>query len=800
MYKNYLKIALRHLSRQKVLAFINIFGLSIALGVCTWIFLFISDEVSFDRFHERAESIFSIIQTDNHYKFMTRQNPNALGPALKEYFSEIEYAVRIVRDNPVIRYQDRMFVERLAMVDADFFNLFSFNLLQGNRETVLSQDNSMVLTESMAKKYFIDEDPLGKILTITFGQRTKDFLISGLLEDIPSNSTLQYELFVNIQNTDLSRNIDLSRMSGILSSWGTGQSHTYIQLKDGVDAGIIENRWPSFIEQYMSGVIEERRGRGAWLEDRETIIFSLQNLKDMHLHSRQIGGGEGSDISKSMILAGIGLLVLLIAGINFTNLSIARSSKRAVEIGMRKVLGADRKNLFRQFWSESVLTVFISMIIGLMLAEVLISLFNRLADKNLSIIHFLTPFNLAAFTVFTLFVGLAAGSYPGLILSRFQPAETLSRRQKIQGINHLTRSLLIFQFCVSIFLIIAALTMAKQIRFINTKDLGFDRNGIVTISTQERGHAEGERVVKHFRNLALNESEIVSASGCSYPFSQYPGTGNIEVNGIQGQFLFSSVYYDYAKTMGMKLVEGRDFSEEFHPGNSIVVNQKFVSHFNIESPIGQEAGGARIIGVIEDYNYMTLREQIEPVLHVFNDSGSLINVLVRVSPQNLNRTLSLLEKSWKEIQPNKPFMYSFFDEDLALRYSEETKWNSIVFHSSFLAILITCMGLIGITGITINKRTKEIGIRKILGASIHQIVGLILSNFTVLVLISNGIALPIAYVVMTKWLQSFVYRINMDAGIFLLAGLISFFVAILTIIFQVLKAAMSNPVNSLRTE
>jgi putative ABC transport system permease protein len=794
MYKNYLKIALRHLSRQKVLAFINIFGLSIALGCSIWIYLFISDEVSFDRFFKKADSIFSIIQTDNHYKFTTRQNPNPLGPALKEHFSEIEYAVRIVRDNPVIRYQDRMFVERLAMVDADFFNLFSFNLLQGNRETVLSQDNSMVLTESMAKKYFIDEDPLGKILTITFGQRTKDFLISGLLEDIPSNSTLQYELFVNIQNTGLSRSPE------ILSSWVAPQSYTFIQLKDGVDTGIIENRLPSFIKQYMSGVIEERRGRGAWLEDGETIIFSLQNLKDMHLHSMQIGGGEGSDISKSMILAGIGLLVLLIAGINFTNLSIARTSKRAVEIGMRKVLGADRKNLFRQFWSESVLTVFISMLMGLMLAEIMISLFNRLADKNLSIIHFLTPFNLTAFTVFTLFVGLAAGTYPGLILSRFQPVETLSKRQKIQGINHLTRSLLIFQFCVSIFLIIATLTMAKQIRFINTKDLGFDRNGIVTISTQERGHAEGERVVQHFRNLALNESEVVSASGCSYPFSQYPGIGNIEVNGIQGQFLFSSVYYDYAKTMGMKLVEGRDFSEEFHPGNSIVVNQTFVSHFNIESPIGQEAGGARIIGVIEDYNYMTLREQIEPVLHVFNDSGSLINVLVRISPQNLNRTLSLLEKSWKEIQPNKPFMYSFFDEDLALRYSEETKWNSIVFHSSFLAILITCMGLIGITGITINKRTKEIGIRKILGASIRQIVGLILSNFTALILISNGIALPIAYVVMTKWLQSFVYRINMDAGIFLLAGLISFFVAILTIIFQVLKAAMSNPVNSLRTE
>jgi putative ABC transport system permease protein len=794
MYKNYLKIALRHLSRQKVLAFINIFGLSIAMGCCIWIYLFISDEVSFDRFHENADSIFSIIQTDNHYKFTTRQNPNALGPALKEYFPEIRYSVRIVRDYPVIRYQERMFTEQLAMVDTDFFSLFSFKLLQGNRETFLFQENSLVMTESMAEKYFPGEDPLGKIVTITFGQRTKDFLITGLLEEIPSNSTLQYELFVNIQNTGLSRTPE------ILSSWIAPQSHTFIQLKDGVDAGIFEDRMPSFIEQYMSGVIEERRGRGAWLKDGETIIFSLQNLKNMHLHSRHIGGGEGSDIRKSMILGGIGLLVLLIAGINFTNLCIARSSKRAVEIGMRKVLGADLKNLIRQFWSESVLTVFISMMIGLMLAEGLIGLFNRLADKNLSIAQFLTPLNLSAFVIFTLLVGLAAGSYPGLILSRFHPVETLRRRQKLQGINHLTSSLLIFQFCISIFLMIATLTMAKQVRFINTKDLGFDRNGIVMIGTQERGHVEGERVVKHFRNLALNESEIISVSGCTYPFSQYPGTGNIEVNGIQGQFLFSSVYYDYAKTMGMTLVEGRDFSEEFHPGNSIVVNQKFVSHFNIESPIGQEAGGARIIGVIEDYNYMTLHEEITPVIHIFNDSSSLYNVLVRISPQSLGRTLPLLEMTWKEIQPNKPFVYSFFDEDLALRYNEEKKWNSIVFHSSFLAILISCMGLIGITGITINKRTKEIGVRKVLGASIHQIAGLILSNFAVLILISNGIALPIAYLVMNRWLQRFVFRINMDAGIFLLAGVISFFVAISTIIFQILRAAKTNPVNSLRAD
>ncbi|MFC2167829.1 ABC transporter permease [Acidobacteriota bacterium] len=793
MLNNHLKITIRHLTRQKILTFINIFGLSIALGCCLWIYLFISDELSFDEFHENIDSIYSIIQADNHYNFTTRQNPNPLGPALKEYFPEILHSVRIVRDNPVIRYKDKKFLEGLALVDADFFNIFSFKLLRGNKDYALTQDDSLVLTKSKAEKYFMDEDPLGKILTITFGQETKDFLVSGILEDIPSNSTLQFDIFVNIQN------VALSRTAQALMSWTAPQSYTYIQLKAGVKAEQIERHIPSFIQQYMSSVIEERRGRGAWLEDRETILFRLQNLKDVHLHSRHIGGGEGSDIRKSLILGGIGLLVLLIAGINFMNLSIAGSSKRSVEIGMRKVLGAERKNLLHQFWSESVLTVIFSMILGLMLAEILISLFNQLADKNLSIVSFSSPFNIFVLASFTLFVGFAAGIYPGVVLARFQPVETLRRSQEVKERHFLNRPLLIFQFSVSIFLIISTLTMGKQIKFIQTRDLGFDKNGIITIATQERG-PEGKKIVNFFRDLPSQHSDILSVSGCSYPFSQYPGTAHIDVNGIESMILFSSVYYDYEKTLGMRLVEGRGFSEEFNPDGTVVVNQEFVRHFKLENPIGKDAAGLKVIGIVEDYNYMTVRTHIEPVLHVFNDQGNLYNVLVRISPQNTNRALTLLEKSWSQIRPNKPFIYTFFDEDLSLRYSEEKKWNSIVFYSSVLAILITCMGLIGITSITINKRIKEIGIRKILGASVSQIAVLIVKQFTFLVLISNAFALPISYYIMRKWLQGFAFRVNLNPAIFILAAFLSFFVALITITGPIFKAAYSNPVNSLRNE
>ena len=793
MFENHIKMALRHLTKRRVLTFINIFSISIALACCLWIFLFIGDELSFDKFHENADTIYSIIQTDNHYNFTTRQNPNALGPAIKEFFPEIIHSVRIVRDYPVLSYKDKKFMEYLAMVDPDFFGLFSFEFLQGNKDLALEQNNSIVLTRSMAEKYFADEDPLGKIMTIIFGTETKDFLVSGIIDDIPPNSSLQYEIFVNIEN------VAISRSPEALMSWTAPQSYTYIQLKDEVEAEQIERRLPAFIEQYMASVIAERRGRGAWLEDQETVVFSLQNLKDVHLHSQHIGGGEGSDIKKSLILGGIGLLVLLIAGINFMNFSIAGSSKRAVEIGMRKVLGAGRRNLLHQFWSESVMTFAISMLLGLMLAEILMSLFNRLAEKSLSIVSFFTPFNIIFLVFFTLLVGLAAGSYPGLVLSQFQPVETLRRSQKIKERKYLNRPLLIFQFSVSIFLIVSTLTMGKQIRFINTTDLGFDKEGIIMVATQERGPESG-RVIDYFRDLAPEHSEIVSISGCSYPFSQYPGTAMIEANGIQSKILFSSVYYDYEKTMGMRLVEGRGFSEEFNEDENAVVNQEFIRNFKIENPIGKEAGGLKIIGVVEDYNYMTLRTHIEPVLHVLNPQGNLFNVLVRVTPSNTSQALSLLEKAWKEIRPNKPFIYSFFDEDLSLRYSEEKKWNSIVFFSSILAILITCMGLIGITGLTINMRLKEIGIRKILGASVSQLAALIGYQFALLVLLSNALALPIAYHFMSRWLQGFAFRISLDAGIFLFAVLLSFFVAFITIAGPIFKAAISNPVDSLRNE
>lgn len=794
MIKNYIKIALRNISGHKALSFINIFGLAVGLTCTIWIYLFIADELSYDRFHKNADSIYSVLNIDNYFNYNYRNIPNGMGPALKEYFPEIEYSVRITRHPAVVRYRDKIFEEGPSFADPDFFKMFSFKLLEGNKETVLSSENAVVLRKSAAAKYFGEENPMGKTLEFSFGQRKKEFLVTGVLEDIPSNSTIQFDILLNIKSYEFVRGQES------LKSWTWPRNHTYIQLKKGARPEDIEKRLPGLVKLCFAEVEAERRSRGSWLEDRETIIFWLQNLKDIYLHSQEVSGARGSDIQKSIILGGIGLLVLIIGCINFTNLSIGRASTRAVEIGMRKVMGAGRKNLIRQFWSESFLTVFISMITGLSLSIILMPLFNNLANKSLSINDFFTPVNLFVFILIAVIVGFTAGIYPGIVLSGFQPVEFLKGRQRFGGKNLLTKTLITFQFAVSIFLIISTLTMGKQIKFINNKDLGFNKENIVMIRTQETQIQDSERVVKFFKNKADSYEEIISVSGCCHSFSIHYGEGTIEINGITKRFLFSRVYNDYVRTMGMKLVDGRDFSEQFSSENAIVVNREFVKQFNIKNPVGSMADDSEIIGVVDDYNYMNLRHEIEPVIHFIDSRYGLLNILIRISPVNISQTLSLLEKLWKEVQPDKPFTYSFFDEDLALKYNEENRWNSIVFYSSILAIFITCMGLIGITAITISRRIKEIGIRKVLGASVSQVTGLIMKDFFYLVLLANFFIWPVSFYFMNKWLEGFAYRTNISIGTFLFAGILAMIISLITISIQVVKAAVTNPVKSLKYE
>jgi len=796
MLRNYFYIALRNIKKQKVFSVIKILGLSLALAFCIWIYLFVKHEISYNRFHENADSIFSVINTDHYYPYTYRNMPIAAGPALKEYFPEIERSVRISREHAVVRYENILFLEDCRLADKDFFELFSFRLLQGDKSRVLESEDAIVLTRSTAVKYFPDLNAIGKTLTLTFGQKTKDFSVTGIAEDPSPNSTIVFDMMIRIENLAFSRDAEA------LQSWTWPRSKTYIQLKKGAGSASIEARFPSFVSQYFSTVIEERKARGTWNEKGETMTFWLQNIKDIYLHSQDITGEQGSHINKSYILAGIGLLVLLIACINFTNLSLGKVFTRAGEIGMRKILGAEKKNIVRQFLSESIVILFLSMVAGVVLAVCLLPLFNRLAAKSLSVSGVLTLPNLLIFTGAAVVVGVLAGFYPGLILSNTEAAKIIKGHMKLGGKNHLTRILIVVQFSASVFLIITTLTMAKQIKFINTKDLGYQKEGVVIVETLER-EEEAERIFNLFKQKTESLASVRQISGCSFPIGGPQGEGTLQYNDKKLKFRFSHLSHGYFATMGMKFIAGGDFPQTIPSDtNPVVVNELFVKSFAIDDPIGTKLSSSarpeQIVGVVEDYHYSDLHHEKEPVIHFY--SPGPFNILLRISPENINRTIEDLRRIWKDIQIDKPFIYSFQDQLFENQYKEEKRWNAIVLSSAIFVLLITCMGLVGITTIITNRRIKEIGIRRVLGASIMKISHSLCADFVILAAISNLITWPLGFYFMNLWLKNYAYRTKMDIGIFLLAGLLSVMFSLGTIGFLVYKAASSNPVDCLRYE
>lgn len=796
MIINYIKMALRNFSKHKVFTAINILGLSVGLTCSILFYLFVQHELSYDLFHKHTDNIYSVINTDHYYDYNYRHIPNAAGPALKEFFPEIGEQVRIAGSNTIIKTGDTSFEEEMILVDKNFFNMFSFQTIVGNPEKMLEEGSSIVLTESYAAKYFGTANPAGKIMTVIFGSQTKEFIVNGIVEDPPSNSTIQFNMLVNIDNLKFFRGPEA------LISWTWPRSYTYIRLKDENSPASIEARMNQFVETSMAQVIEERKSSGRWIEDSPTIEFWLQSLKDVYLKSDVIAANEFSNINNSIILATIGFLVLLIAGINFVNISIGRASARSTEVGIRKVLGAEKRNLLMQHWVESISVVTISMATGLLLTLLLLPLFNEISNKNLLPESIFQLQNIWIFCAAIVLIGIAAGSFPGLILSNFHPVSIIKGKLKIGGNNLLTKSLIVLQFSASVFLIISTLTMNRQLEFINSTDLGFDKEGIIMLDTYERNFGENERIFNLFNDKTESYEDIISVSGCALPFSTNTGEGMLTINGKRIHFNFNSVHYNYIKTMGMTIIEGRDFSGDvITDKNDLIVNEEFVKQAELDDPIGTEVTpGSKIIGVVKDYHYRSLQHKIEPVIHHISERMGPKTLLVRISMENTANALSSLEQIWKEILPDKPFNYTFFDEDLAKNYAKEQRWNSITFYSSILAVLITCLGFIGMTAIITSRRYKEIGIRKVFGASVKHISQNLLNNFILLIGISYVITFPIAFYLMNKWLEDFAYRTTVGTDVFIIAGAISLVITILTISYQVVKAAKLNPVDTLKYE
>jgi len=801
MIRHYLKLASNNLRKHKAGSLINVAGLSLGLAFCILIYLFVSDELSFDRFHDKADSIYSVVVNDHFYEWSHRSAPVPLAPALKDHFPEIESFARLVRISDVpVKYKDSIFNENIGLSDPEFLEIFSFRPQKGHPGSALRSGSSVVLTQNTANKYFGNEDPIGKVLLLTFGEKPKPFVVDGILENVPSNSSIIFSILINIENLDF---IDSSNS---LDDWTRRSSESYLLLKKRADPEHIEAGMLEIAKPYMSVLYETRQKYQSLVKNGETITYSLQNLRDIHLSSSDITGLARSDIRTSYILAAIALLILLIAIINFVNLSIGRASQRAREVGVRKILGAGRRNLLHQFWIESVCTALISIVLGIGIAVLMLPVFNTLSIKNLTV-HSLLHWN--SFVVFLLIivsVGFLAGSFPALAMANFNLTEILRGKFKLRRKSHFTKILVVLQFSISIFLLVASIIMSRQIRFLRTYDLGFDKDGILIVDLQEGQETKSQELYQLFKDRIQSHPAVKSVSGCMNSPNRTDIYGMIDNPEKKIYVYVNRVHYDYLKTMKINLAEGRDFSSEFSSDtSSVIVNQKLVDELGLEKPIGKTIKfGPRapltIIGVVKDFHFSSLKQKVEPAALNMDPTSGLAYAVVRISAANIPETIAYLRERWGEIQSARPFEYSFLDHDIQSFYADEHRWNAIVGYSSFFTILIACMGVFGLTLITVNNRVKEIGIRKLLGASVYSILKLVTGEFVILVLAANILVWPLAWVVMNKWLQSFTYRTDIGVWPLLIPGIITAFIALLTSCGYSLRAAFGNPVDSLRYE
>ncbi len=804
MFKNYFKIASRNILRHKLYSVINILGLAIGLACCIWISLYVMNDVTYDTFHSNLNSIYRIkrinYEPDGSVRNQSWHFPPVMREQLSDYFPEMELHTRYNTGYGVVHYKNKRFPEYIGMADAPFFQIFTFPLISGDPQTALIRDDAIVVTQSAAIRYFEQEDPLGKILTIARGNTQKDFIVTGVAEDVPQNSTIQFDLLINMSNMPFAWDYPPA-----LTTWRSFNTPIFCLLKEDADAITVENKFKPFYEQHFSWYTEKERSRGSWNRDSNPFDIKLQPLKDIHLNPDVSGGNNPRSL---YILSGIALMILMIACINFVNLSIGTSSFRSTEVGIRKVIGAQRGQLIQQFWSESTIMVVLSMIAGIGLAAALLPSFNELSNSQFVLQDFSSINNIFVFISLIVLAGIGSGCYPALVMANLNPVRILKGKLKLSGKRMFSKSLVIFQFSLSIILIISSVILRGQLKHLVNTNLGYDREGLMSIRILRSD--DQARFADLYKNKVIQHSGVLAVSACETVFGVGFSELSMEKEGNEINFHHCQVGYDFIETMGMNILEGRDFSNEIASDaeEAIIVNQTFVKELGFESPVGKTLGNPsrghpynlRIIGVLEDYHFRSLHREIYPsMLHVYPSNG-LRFMVVRINTSDTQEALAFLKKAWEELRPGEDFIYSFLSDDQASLYQNERRWSEIVQYTSLLAIIIACMGIFGLTAITVNNRVKEIGIRKVLGAKITQIINLIIKDFIILVAAANIIAWPVVFYIMHKVLENYPYRIDIGIHYFLISGLASSIIAVLAILWLALKAATSNPVDSLRYE
>lgn len=809
MIKNYLKIAWRNLVKNKVFSFINIAGLAIGLACFTLIALYIVDELSYDRFHEKANRIYRV-DTDIRFggnELNLAVTSDAMGAALKNDYPQVEQYTRFYASNGPKRIKkDNTFIveQNVANADSTLFDVFTLPAVAGDTRTALNEPNTVVLTESTARKYFGTADVVGKTIETNENNGTP-YKVTAVIKDIPANSHFNYDMLFSMDNVEY--------------GWGNFLSNnfqTYIVLKKDVNPAVFTSNFSQVMEKYVMPQAKqfmEIQSLSEFEKAGNKLEYSLMPLKSIHLHSdRTAELGVNGNIQYVYIFAAIAIFILLIACINFMNMSTARSSSRAKEVGIRKVLGTERGTLIRQFLTESTLTALIALGISLLIAWLAMPFFNDISGKSLSLAKLTGSSFLPYLLLLPLVVGIVAGSYPAFFLSSFKPISVLKGKVNTRVKRSVLRSsLVVFQFATSIFLIIGTIVVYKQLNYIQTKKLGFDKEQVLIINgTGSLG--ENARV---FKNEVLNIPGVTSGTLSGFlpvssssrndnSFSKEPVMDSRNAISMQAWTIDEA----YIPTMGMEIIKGRNFSPAFISDSAaLIINETTAAFLGYPDPIGKKIYNtdndgnpvaSTIIGVIKNFHWSSLRENIGPLSLWLGYSPGSASFKVRTS--DIQHLVRQIETKWKSISASMPFSYRFLDDAYNEMYSAEKQIGKISLSFSVLAILIACLGLFGLATYMAEQRTKEIGVRKVLGATVGNIVSMLSKDFLKLVIISAVFAFPVAWWFMHKWLQDFAYRINIGWWIFIAAGLLALLIALITVSVQAIKAAIANPVKSLRTE
>lgn len=797
MFKHYFRIGWRNLVKNKVFTAVNIAGLAIGLTCCLFMALYIRHEVSYDSFQPKADRTVRMIMEYGANGKVNKGNYTStkVGPLFVRSFPEVEEAVRMTSTKRVVKYGDKLFTEKAFLfADSTFFNVFENRFVRGDAKTALNGPNKVVLTEATAAKYFGTEDPVGK--TLLLGADGLPFTVTGVMKDYPSASQIAFDFLASFSSLGASQD---------RTFWDANFT-TYLLLRNKEAIASLQEKIPGFMKKEGEG---DTQGNGY-------ITFWLEHLRWIHLHSEYAAFVPNNSITYVYIVGAVAVLMLLIACFTYINLSTARATERAKEVGLRKVVGAEKRQLFWQFISESVLLTLAALLIAIAAVAALLPAFNSLADKELHLRDLFSPVILGFAAVVLLCISLLAGSYPALVLTRFQPVAVLKGAFK-NSASALTlrRSLIVFQFVISVVLIVSTLIIQNQLRYIQTKNLGYNREHIIVLPAD----AKTQEKIATVRSLFKANPQVLQVARAYNPPTEIVGGYSMRSEAMPANANISVIANlvddEFVPATGLQFISGGNFSAQ-DVADVMVDSQAakryhFILNESAARELGwspQEAIGKKMFlgdhrpgyvkGVVKDFHFASLHESIKPLV-LFTD-GWMGTLLVKVSGKDLPNTIAYLQAQWKTLVPHRPFEYSFLDEEYNKLYSAELRLGKVLGIFTGIAVLLACLGLFGLSAFVIQQRTKEIGIRKVLGASVAGVVVLLSKDFLRLVAVAMLIAFPLGAWVLNKWLQGFAYRVGLNAWLFAAAAVLALLVTLLTVSFQAVRAATANPVKSLRTE